>query len=142
MEEKGIVVEEKGSTVMIRTDRKSSCDSCATKSLCQGIGESDMLIEAENLVGAHVGDHVVVTVGAASVLKAGVLLYLVPVLSFILGLVLGQTVVAAYFPRQNPDLVSGVLGAVFLLAAFVGLKLYNRTLEKGRTHMPRVLRVV
>lgn len=142
MEENGIVIEDKGLTVMVRTQKKSSCDSCATKSLCQGIGEDDMLIEAENSVGAKVGDHVVFSVKAGNILKAGVLLYLVPVLCFIFGVVLGQTLVAGYFPRQNPDLVAGVFGVVLLLAAFVGLKLYNRVLERDRSHMPRILRVV
>lgn len=141
MEEQGVIVEEKGATVMIRTRKKSSCDSCATKSSCHNIGDSEMLIEARNAVGAHVGDQVVFAVGASDIIKAGVLLYLVPVLSFILGIVLGPSVGERYFPAANPDLVSGVLGAVLLVAAFLGLKLYGRHLARSKSHMPRVLRV-
>ena len=101
-----------------------------------------MLIEADNPVGADVGDMVVFTVGAGSVLKAGLMLYLVPVISFIAGVVLGQTVSVRVLPGQNPDLVSGALGVIFLAAAFAGLKVYGSMMEKGKSFRPRVLRVV
>lgn len=142
MEEMGLVIEERGATVLIKTEKSSSCDNCATKSACHSLSDSEMVIEAENAVGAHKGDYVAFSAGAVSVMKAGVLLYLVPVLSFIAGVVIGQTVVTDYFPAYNPDLVSGVLGVVFLAAAFIGLKLYSRRVEKDESYRPRVLRVV
>lgn len=142
MEETGTVIEDRGLTAVIRTEKKSSCDSCSSKSSCHIIGEDDVLIEADNPVGAHVGDHVVFTVRAGSILKAGVLLYLVPVLLFIFGIVIGPAVGSRFFPETNTDLVSGLLGVGFLIIAFVGLKLYSRSLERDRSHMPRILRVV
>lgn len=142
MEEHGVVVENKGATVLIKTERKSSCDSCASKKLCQSIGETDMLIEADNPVGANVGDLVVYEVGAGSVIKAGMLLYLVPLLSFILGIVLGEEASGRFFAGQNPDLVAGIFGFLFLGAAFVGLKLYGRRLERNKAYRPHVLKVV
>lgn len=142
MEEHGVVIEEKGRTVLIRAEQKSTCESCVSKSSCQVLGDSEMLIEAENPVGARVGDRVVFSAGAASIMKAGVLLYLVPVLCFIFGVVLGQMLSADFFPDRNPDLVSGLFGAFFLAVAFVGLKLYNRLIEKGKAHLPTIHRVV
>ena len=142
MEEHGLIVKEKGTTVIVKTQRGTACEGCASKRSCQAIGEEEMLIEVENTVGAKVGDHVVFTVRAGSVLKAGVLVYLVPLLSFIAGVVLGQTVAAKLLPEENPDLVSGVLGVGFLVLAFVGLKLYGRRVEKDKSFRPHVLRVV
>ncbi len=142
MEEHGVVVENKGATVLIKTERKSACDSCASRKICYSISETEMLIEVDNPVGADVGDMVVYEVGAGSVIKAGMLLYLVPLLSFILGLVLGQGASGRFFAGQNPDLVAGLAGFLFLGAAFVGLKLYGRRLERDKAYRPHVLKVV
>ncbi len=142
MEEQGVVVENRGATVLIKTERKSACESCASKKSCHSISETEMLIEAENPVGAGVGDMVIYEIGAGSVIKAGMLLYLVPLLSFILGVVLGQGASGRFFAGHNPDLVAGLSGALFLAAAFVGLKLYGRRFERDKAYRPHVLRVV
>lgn len=142
MEERGVIVECKGSVAVIRAQRTSSCDSCSSKKTCSSGSSSDMLIEAANGIGARAGDHVVFTVGGGSVLKAGVVLYLVPVLFFIGGIVLGQLAGKSVFIGLNPDLVSGVFGVVFLVIAFFGIKLYGKILEKSGAYRPQILRVV
>jgi len=101
-----------------------------------------MLMEVDNTIGAKVGQNVIFTVGAGSVIKAGVLFYLVPVLSFIAGVVIGQSVLTRFFPGVNPDLVSGLFGAFLLIASFIGLKLYNRRLSRDNAFRARILRVV
>lgn len=143
MEEEGIVIEERGLTVLIKTKRSSSCDSCSSKKSCASIGDTDdMLVEADNPVGAHVGDRVLYSVGAAAVIKAGLLLYLVPVVGFIAGVVLGVPLHKKFFPAYNPDLVSGLLGVAFLAIAFIGLKVFGSFALKNKAYRPHVLRVV
>lgn len=143
MEEHGTVVQRKERTVVIKAERTTSCDNCASKKSCHsGAGaDNEILIEAEDLLGAKVGDRVVFSVSAGSVLKAGVLIYLVPVLSFIGGVVLGQTVITGALPGYNADLVAGVTGVVFLALAFLGLKGYGALSERKGSLRPRVLRV-
>jgi positive regulator of sigma E activity len=142
MEEHGIVVEKKERTVVIKAARTTSCDNCASKKSCHSGGaDNEILIEAEDAIGSKVGDRVVFTVSAGSVLKAGILLYLVPIASFIGGLVLGQTVLTGVLPDYNADLVAGVTGAVFLALAFLGLKGYGALSERKGSMRPRVLRV-
>jgi len=144
MEEQGIVIKLTGASALIKTRQSSACEGCASKKSCSsGQGAADeAFIEADNPIGAKVGDNVVFAIGTGSVLKAGALLYLVPILSFILGVVIGQSgVVTAILPGQNPDLLSGVLGAAFLALAFIGLKVYSAFLDKNKSFRPKVLRV-
>jgi sigma-E factor negative regulatory protein RseC len=103
--------------------------------------DNEILIEAEDSVGAKIGDHVVFTVSAGSVLKAGALLYLVPIAFFIGGVVLGQTVLTGVLPGYNADLVAGATGVVFLALAFLGLKAYGALSERKGSLRPKVLRV-
>lgn len=141
MEEHGIIVECRGNTALVKTRRGTACDGCKAKKTCKPLEQNDMLIEVENTIGAKVGQDVIFTVGAGSVIKAGVLFYLVPVLSFIAGVVIGQAVLAGLFPRTNPDLVSGLFGAFLLIVSFVGLKLYNRRISRNNDFRARILRV-
>lgn len=143
MEENGVVVQIKDSTALIRAQRSTACDGCASKKSCHGeqTAGAETFIEAENPIGARVGDHVIFSVGAGSVIKAGLLLYLFPIISFITGVVLGQTAAVRIFPKHNPDLVSGVLGAVFLVLAFIGLKVYGFFIDKKTSFRPKILRV-
>lgn len=141
VEEHGVIIKVVGAAVMIKAERTTSCEGCSSKSLCHSSGTSQ-LIEADNRVGAKVGDHVVFTVGAGSVLKAGLILYLVPVIAFILGAVLGRTGAKLITTGLNPDLASGVLGVFFLIAAFAGIKLYSARISRNKAYRPQVLRVV
>ncbi len=142
MEELGVVVQEKNSTVLVRAKRGTSCDSCSAKSSCHADGATEALIEAENNIGAKVGDNVVFSVAAGSVIKAGMLLYLGPVLSFIFGVVIGQAVLKDIFTNYNPDLISAVTGVVFLGIAFFGLRLFSRYARNKSAFMPQILRKI
>ncbi|MBI2400535.1 MAG: SoxR reducing system RseC family protein [Deltaproteobacteria bacterium] len=143
MEEYGIVVQKKERTAVIKAERTTSCDNCASKKSCHsGVGtDNEILIEAEDLPGTKVGDRVAFSVSAGSVLKAGMLLYLLPIAFFIGGVVLGQTVLASMLPGYNSDLVAGVTGVIFLALAFLGLKGYGALSERKGSLRPRILRV-
>lgn len=144
MEEHGVVVEIKNNnTAVVRATRSSACDSCGSKKSCATGGGEDMLVETDNAIGADKGDHVVFAVGAGAVMKAGVIVHFVPTVAFIAGVVLGQLVVAPILPGINKDLISGVLGFIFLVDAYVCLKIYNKKLDKkGAAMRPKLLRKV
>jgi len=144
MEEHGVVVEIKNNnTAVVKAARSSACDSCGSKKSCATGGGEDMLVETENAIGADKGDHVVFAVGAGAVMKAGVLVHLVPTVAFIAGVVIGQLFIAPRLPGINGDLVSGALGFIFLIDAYVCLKIYNKALEKkGAVMRPKLLRKV
>lgn len=142
MEEHGIVIRKEGERAIIRAERTGACESCSSKKSCAQTGsETEMLIEADDPVGVKAGDKVVFAVSAGSVLKAGMLLYLFPILSFIAGVVLGQAVLSGMLPGYNPDLVAGVSGLALLALAFIGLKVFSTLSERSRSMRPQVLRV-
>lgn len=145
MEEQGVVVELKANnTAVIRAARTGSCESCASKKSCTTrVGGDEMFVETDNAIGAVKGDHVVFAVSAGAIMKTGLLVYLMPVIAFLAGIVLGQKVVAPMLPNVNSDLVSGALGLIFLIDAFVMLKIYNQYMDKrGGVMRPKLLRKI
>ena len=142
IEERGIVIEKKGNTVVIKAPKGGACERCVSKSLCHTVSETEMVVEADDPVGVKVGDRVVFMVGTATMLKAGILFYLIPLFCFIAGVVIGQIVTREFYPGYNPDTVSTVLGFVFLFLSFIGLKIYSTVAEKRGSYRPRVIKVV
>lgn len=143
MEEHGTIIRKDGDKVVIKAKRTGACESCSSKKSCATAGGADaeVLVEALDPIGVKVGDKVVFSVSAGSVLKAGALLYLFPILSFIAGVALGQSVLPRFLPGYHPDLISGMAGVAFLAAAFGLLKFFSVLSERGRSFNPRVLRV-
>jgi sigma-E factor negative regulatory protein RseC len=145
IEEQGVIIETRNDIAFISTERGSECDSCGSKTLCKPGGDGPdktMIVEARNPIGAVVGERVLFTVGAATVLRAGMMLYLVPLLSFIAGVVVGQVLGPKVLPGSNLDLVSAVLGFLFLALSFGGLRIYGKRASTDETYRPTIVRVV
>jgi sigma-E factor negative regulatory protein RseC len=110
---------EDGSAEVLRV-RESACSGDCHK--CSGCGSSQqtMVIRAENPIGARVGDWVVIEAKSGAVLKAAVMLYIVPLVLFIAGYLLGEHLWQ-----------SGILFALAgLLIGLVLVKLLDRHMTK------------
>ena len=110
---------EDGSAEVLRV-RESACSGDCHK--CSGCGSSQqtMVIRVENPIGARVGDWVVLEAKSGAVLKAAVMLYIVPLVLFIAGYLLGEHLWQ-----------SGILFALAgLLIGLVLVKLLDRHMTK------------
>ena len=110
---------EDGSAEVLRV-RESACSGDCHK--CSGCVSSQqtMVIRAENPIGAKVGDWVVIEAKSGAVLKAAVMLYIVPLVLFIAGYLLGEHLWQ-----------SGILFALAgLLIGLVLVKLLDRHMTK------------
>ena len=105
---------------LVRIVRQSACSGDCHK--CAGCGavEQQMLIHAQNLIGARPGDKVVITSKSAPVLKAAAVLYLLPMALFFLGYVVG----AALWQQ------GAIMGCVFFVLGIGGVILYDRRMAR------------
>ena len=104
--------------------RESACSGDCHK--CSGCGaqKETMIVTADNPIRAEVGDFVTLTSDTASVMKAVVAVYLVPLVMFFAGFALGMTL------GWGGPLVGG-LG--FLLGLAFAVWFDRRTAKKGET---------
>ncbi len=70
--------------------RESACSGDCHKCSGCGAAKETLMFRAENPIGADVGDLVVVRSDSAPVLRAAAVLYLLPLVLFFLGYLLGQ----------------------------------------------------
>ena len=109
-------------TARVVHTRQSACSGDCHK--CQGCGAvtQTLYLTAQNPIGAMVGDLVVLHSQSASVLTGAALLYLLPLILFLTGYALGQSL-------WESGILVGVIG--FVLAVFAAV-LYDRCIVKKR----------
>ena len=104
--------------------RESACSGDCHK--CSGCGaqKETMIVTAENPIRAEVGDFVTLSSDTASVMKAVLAVYLVPLVLFFAGYALGYSL----------GLSGGLVGALgFVLGIFFAIWFDRRTAKKGET---------
>jgi len=135
----GIVLEEQGEYVMVCLQRGRGCRGCALREGCKLPEEEDsgffnlffggkaLEVRALNEAGAKPGDRCLVQLrDERSIVKGSFLLYLLPGVLFIGGLLLGDALGGLWHLASDAKILAQFLGGVvlmlvgFLLAAFYG----------------------
>ena len=133
MEVVGTVISVDKNLATISVRRTSACgENCANcKSVCQG---TTVQSSAENTVGARVGDVVKVESSTKDVLRAAVVLYIVPVLVAII------VAIISYGNNAN-DIFMILASVISFFASFVFLKRFEKKLTP-KSYITKIIKVV
>lgn len=139
--EKGIVTKLESTTAWVTTTRTSACETCAAKSACRTLGGGkEMEVEAINPVGAKMGDRVVIGFDTSALVKISFLIYIVPIISMIIGAIIGQKLALLY--HYNGSALSAIVGFLFFFLAFLFIKLKGNKIAKKNEYRPRIIRII
>ncbi len=131
------VVRTFGSKAEVVIDRQEACGSCKSADLCNAFGKrGELKIEVDNLVGARPGQVVEISSQRSMGLKAAALVYFVPALFFVTGIVVGAEVL-----RWTP-VASALLGGLALVGAYSIAWVFDRRARKDETLRLSIGRVV
>ena len=120
--EKGTVIEISGKKAKIRLTRSSACEGCPGSGLCSILSKRYRMLEAENPIGAKVGQEVNVSVQTESELKASFIIYVIPTISLFIGAILGYYLDLL----KNRELSSCISSIFFVILAFFGIRQYSK----------------
>jgi sigma-E factor negative regulatory protein RseC len=138
MRERGRVLETRGNMARVEILRRDECSRCK---VC-GFGSRDRVIaNAVNSIGAKIHDDVELELEGSQVVRAAVIVYLIPLAFFLVGLYLG-TVFASFIKRQDmASLIAAIFGFGFLGLSYVGVAVYSRrpAISKYQARVVRVL---
>ena len=124
--EKGTVIETYGRTATIRLNRTGACSHCKA-----GCMERDgfMVAEAENPIGAKVGDTVSLGLDSKKALTASFVVFGLPLLALFIG-VIATNFVTDRVGYQNQAL-SIIVGLIAFFLMFIPVKAYDKHLKKS-----------
>ena len=118
LETQGRVVAVEAGLAWIESERTGGCGSCASKGACdsQLFGEAlppppSSLILAQDPLGVHVGDKVLLGIAEEGVLRAALLMYGLPIAGLLLGLIVAQPL------GDGWAMIAGAAGLGLALAA-------------------------
>lgn len=128
MEETGKVIALKGKTALISTPRKSQCQQCR---LCvlDSTGE-DMIVEVRNPINAQVGQVVTIEMPGKNILLGTFLAYLVPLIAFVSGVLLGNGL--GKWLGVNRETLGVIFGFSFLVLVMAVNRLIDQKISQSR----------
>ncbi|MBC2696703.1 MAG: SoxR reducing system RseC family protein [Desulfobacteraceae bacterium] len=140
--EEGIITKVYSSTAWVKCTKSAACESCSAKGFCDTVGgpDDDLEVEAINAAGAKVDDRVTISFETSSLLKVSFLVYMVPVLFLLLGVIIGDKIARIF--NYDQSIFSILVGSLFLFAAFFFVKTKGKNLSKKDAYQPKIIRIL
>ena len=139
--EEGTVTKIVNSTAWVKIIKTASCKGCSAKVFCSSSeNKNQMEVEAINSAGAKIGDKVTIGLETSSYLKISLLLYLFPILSMILGAIIGEKIASDYL--FNKSALSAILSFLFFLLSLLIVKLAANKIAKKKEYRPQIIKIV
>lgn len=136
---RGLVHTVKDDLVIATIHRKEACGEC--RACLSGMTKTEMDIEAKNLCDAEIGDWVELELQENAFFNAVVIMYGLPFIGFIAGVVAGYYGVPKVIPGISPVLPSLVLGVLGIVIAMLWIKSQNPRWESGK-YRPLATKIV
>jgi sigma-E factor negative regulatory protein RseC len=134
----GVVKAIQGRMALVITKMEPECEGCKAKEACFSFGGGGVNAEvrARNTVGAEVGDIVTISMRSSSLVKVSFLVYMLPILGLIGGIVLGYSL-ARLIPVDENILV-GICGLFAFSGAFAWVRKKGETLSARQEYIPKI----
>lgn len=130
MGEKGLVINTKDHLAVIQMTRTEACGQC--RACLAGMKKEEMIIEADNECNAKVGDWVIMELRNNSFMKAVLILYGIPMVALVAGIVLGYYVLYQYISSVNREVLSFFVGILFTVLAFLWIRSKESVWDKKK----------
>lgn len=141
MEKIGVVKEIGEGIATVEIQRVSACgESCAS---CKGgCKPTAIRVEATNKARAQVGQRVKLNMEDKKVFKAAFLVYMIPLMGMIAGIVLGIRIGEFLSYEDMKELMGIGVGFIFLLIAYLGINRIDKRIKDKNEMRIEITRVV
>ncbi|GCD08867.1 SoxR reducing system RseC family protein [Clostridium tagluense] len=133
-EEEGIIIEIlEGNMAKVKVGRHGECKNCGA---CPG--DSALIIEAQNLIGAKAGQRVAFEVKETNMLMAAFVVYIVPLIAILLGVIAGKAIAMKFgYSVRGFQIVGGTL--TFILS-ILNIKIFDKFAHNNKKMQPVITR--
>jgi len=132
MREEGRIIKVEENLAQVEVERKSACRACG---LCSMRGKNTMIAEADNSIGAKLGERVRIEIPSSVILKGALLFYILPLVALILGMALGIKI-------TNLQTGGLILGFSFFILSFVFSWLYNKKTRDRNIYRSKITKII
>lgn len=137
MRETGIVDAVEKGEVLVRLKRHGACLGCRACSIGSG---GDMVIKAIAADKVQKGDQVTIEIDSISLLKAIVMVYLLPTAAFLAGILAGLRMAPLLGIYEYKEIFSVLVGIALLFASFFLARRYG--FKRRNTYKARITKII
>jgi len=136
IEERALVLSVQGNLARVKTQRQSACNACELQSSCGQSLISKMAsghgieMSVENRLSAQSGDVVLLAIPEEGLMKASVIMFLIPLLA----MVVFALVAKSFFVLSDPWVA--LVGLVGLLVGFLWARIFSRRFQSDESFQP------
>lgn len=141
MNQKGYVVGiVDNKTVKIKMQKHSACESCGK---CKSSKDKkDIIVEADNSIGAKIGDYVEVNMDSINVIKAAAVAYLIPLIALLGGTILSYYILSTFKLNVNVEVISGVIGIILMAISGFIINANDFKFRDSRNYIPIIIKII
>lgn len=136
--EVGEVIGKESSQLIVKMERTEACAKC--RACTAGMKKEDMIIHAENLCNAEIGNKVDVVLDNADFMKATLIMYGIPFAMFMVG-IFGGYYGAGALGFGNGEVIGIVAGLILVIITYVAIHTQEDKFKKGN-FVPKAVKVV
>jgi len=135
-EQEGIVLEiMKGNLAKVKTSRHNDCENCGA---CPG--NSAIVLEASNDIGARPGQRVIVEVREINMLKAAFIVYILPLIAIFIGAIIGNFLSQTI--GKEPLGLQVLGGSIGFLLSIIYIKYFDSAARLDVKMRPMIVRIL
>lgn len=139
MGERGLVVDQIDENVVVKLQRTEACAKC--KACTAGMMSEEMILNAKNICNAKKNDWVNIELDATDFLKAVSIMYGVPFITFIIGIVVGYNGSVFIGMVEFKELISFIVGLIFTVLTYLFIK-SKEEVWKSKNFIPVATHIV
>lgn len=134
MKQSGIIISINEDKARVKLQRQSSCEGCQA---CK-LGRADMNIEIDaiNPVNAKIGDHVEVDMEHQNFLTAAFIVYAIPLVALIGGILIGNAILGKVGMTEYKDMGSGLFGLLLTVVTFIIIRSKEKSFKSSKKFVP------
>lgn len=141
MKQTGVVVGLEGDKAKIKMQRHTACGDCGA---CQvSKNQLTLVLDAENHVGAKTGDFVEVDLETVDFLSAVMLIYVLPLITLIIGIFAGYYgMLALGIEDRSAQGFGAVIGILSAALTYLIIKLKENKLQSMKKYKPAITGII
>jgi len=134
-QQEGIVLEVNNHMAKVKTSRHNDCENCGA---CPG--NSALVLEARNDIGAKPGQRVAIEIREINMLKAAFIVYILPLITVFIGVVAGGFFAESF--GYQPLVLQVIGGVMAFVLSVLYIKFFDSAARSDVKMQPIIIRIL